>query len=487
MNGQDDSCLSRPQDQCLLDDTNPVDPFAFTNTSCNQGTVSKYYIEVQSATDVEAAFSFANQTGAKLSIKNSGHDYVGRNSQKGSLALWTRKLTNLSYFPSFVATGCSSNATTAAITTDAGVNFDEVYAFADAHNVTFIGGYASNIGVSGGWVMGGGHSVLSPVYGLGIDRVLEFKIITPDGVLRTANACQKPDLFWALRGGGGSTFGVVLSTTHKVEPTMPLTVVSLTFPPTSTNVLPFLSLMVNASLQWAHEGWGGHLGSHNLINVNPLLSPSAARASYAPLINYTLAHNGTATIEELPTWHAFYSKYIVANAVGVGTTLFPITRLVPLSLFATATGRASLMAYLTDIVAAGLTPYVPVVAPVLYGDPATAANATSATPAWRTGYWELGGAVTMAWNASLEERRAAVGQLQNLTARLEALMPESGAYMNEANPWTEGWQEAWWGKENYARLLEVKKRYDPDGLLSCWKCVGFEEGSGDFGCLEGLA
>lgn len=46
---------------------------------------------------------------------------------------------------------------------------------------------------------------------------LEFKIVTPDGQLRIANRCQNSDLFWALRGGGGGTFGVVLEATTRVE------------------------------------------------------------------------------------------------------------------------------------------------------------------------------------------------------------------------------------------------------------------------------
>lgn len=67
-------------------------------------------------------------------------------------------------------------------------------------------------------VQGGGHSALSPSLGLGVDRVLEFKIVTADGVLRTANQCQNTDLFFALRGGGGGTFGVVLESTFVVSP-----------------------------------------------------------------------------------------------------------------------------------------------------------------------------------------------------------------------------------------------------------------------------
>jgi len=63
---------------------------------------------------------------------------------------------------------------------------------------------------------------LSPTLGLGVDRVLQFKVVTPDGIYRTANACQNQDLFWALRGGGGSTFGVVLEATTKAEKKMTL-------------------------------------------------------------------------------------------------------------------------------------------------------------------------------------------------------------------------------------------------------------------------
>lgn len=182
-----------------------------------------YYLEVQNPHDVQAAFRFSKKTGVKLVIKNSGHDHLSRSSQKGALALWTRKLQSLSYNPAFAPSGCGKNGTAYnAITTGAGVNFDEVYAFADAHNVTFIGGYSSTVGVSGGWVQAGGHSVLSPVYGLGIDRVIEFESMTPDGKYRTANACKNTDLFWALRGGGGGTFGVVMESTHIVEPPSPL-------------------------------------------------------------------------------------------------------------------------------------------------------------------------------------------------------------------------------------------------------------------------
>ncbi|OCL14667.1 isoamyl alcohol oxidase [Glonium stellatum] len=471
MNGQGEICLSNASDQCLLDNTNPNDPIAYTNVSCNQGSVSPYYVEVHSTADILATFSFAKRTGIGLSVKNSGHDYMGRSSQRGSLALWTRKLVNLSYSSSFVPAGCATNASTAAITTGAGANFDDIYTFAHQHNVTFIGGYAATIGASGGWVMGGGHSVLSPVYGLGIDRVLEFTIVTPDGVLRTVNACQDRDLFWALRGGGGGTFGVVVSSTHKVEPVVPLIVASLSFPANSTNILPFLTLLVDESLRWSSEGWGGHLGSHNFINVTPLLNLSEATRSLEAVSNYALAHNGTVVIEAMPNWYSFYTKYVIPNTASVGETRILSTRLIPTSLFTSADGRGQLLDYLAYLLDQGITPYIPVVNPILAPHEP---NATSATPAWRNTLWHLGGGVAWAWNASVADRKAGVQQLAQLTERAEALAPGSGAYVNEANPWTEDWKEAWWGG-NYERLLAVKRKYDPYRLLKCWRCVGFEE------------
>jgi hypothetical protein len=194
MNTQSEICDHNITQQCLLDPNRPANPQAYSNKSCNQGAIRPYYIEVSCADDVKKAFSFASSTHTPLVIKNTGHDYNGRSSGPGSFGLWTRKLQDMQYHDSFIPSGCNYRAGTRAITTGAGV-FDQVYEFVNQLNVTFVGGSGPSVGVSGGWVMTGGHSFLSPVYGLGIDRVLEFQIVTPDGVQRTVNECQNPDLF----------------------------------------------------------------------------------------------------------------------------------------------------------------------------------------------------------------------------------------------------------------------------------------------------
>jgi FAD/FMN-containing dehydrogenase len=483
-NNQDEICASNDTDQCLLNNNKPTDPTAFTNKSCNQGSVSKYYIEVQSESDVRAALEFSRNNGIRLSIKNSGHDYLGRSSLKGSLALWTRQVGGLTRDGSFVPDGCENVSAVDTITTAAGVNSDEAYKFADAEGVTLVGGYASTIGITGGWVQGGGHSVLSPVYGLGIDRVVQYKIITTDGVLRIANSCQNPDLFWALRGGGGGTFGVVMEATHRVEPAISLSVASIKYTQTLANIGQWLDLLVNNSLGWANQGWGGHYVASNLVSVTPLLKFSDAEASMAPAAAFAKANNGTVVIESLPSWYAFYTKYVKANEAAVGGPRVLASRLIPASLFDNSAGRAKLLSFLNHIVSVGLSPYIPATAPWLYPYPP---NSTSATPAWRNAVWELGFAANWAWNSTLEEKKTVNRLLANLTAMAEELTPGGGTYVNEASPWTTNWREAWWG-DNYPRLLAVKKKYDPEGILSCWKCVGFEdeEAGEKFPCFAGL-
>lgn len=379
-NNQDEICSSDDTDQCLLNNSKPTDVTAFANRSCNQGSISPYYIEVQSASDVRAALAFSRENGVRLSIKNSGHDYLGRSSLKGSLALWMRKVGGLTRTKEFIPEGCHDVAPIDIITTAAGVNSDEVYKFADAESVTFIGGYASTIGVAGGWVQGGGHSVLSPVYGLGIDRVVQYKVITADGVLRVANACQHPDLFWALRGGGGGTFGIVMEATHRVEPAMSLSVAFIKYNQTANNIHAWLDLLVNNSLGWANQGWGGHYVSSNILSLTPLLNLEEAEASMAPAAAFARASNGSVVIESLPSWYSFYTKYVRANEAAVGGARILAGRIIPASLFENAAGKAKLLSFLSHIVSVGLSPYIPATAPWLFPHPA---NSTSATPTWR--------------------------------------------------------------------------------------------------------
>jgi len=104
----------------------------------------------------------------------------------------------------------------------AGMRMFEIYATAVQHNITVVGGSDPNVGV-GGWITGGGHSPISSKYGLGADQVLEMDVVTADGTFLRINEHSYPDLFWAMRGGGGSTFAVLTSVTVRAFPSTPAT------------------------------------------------------------------------------------------------------------------------------------------------------------------------------------------------------------------------------------------------------------------------
>lgn len=480
MNLQDEMCLSNPEDQCLLDTAAPGDPAAYTNKTCWQGSVPTYYINASSVSDVQYALAWANETGTPVSIKSSGHDYMGRSGGNGSLLIWMAGFDGLEYHDAFIPEGCDAGEAALAITAGPGVDMEAANTFGDAHNVTVVGGYATTVSWSGGFVQGGGHSVLSPVYGLAVDRVLEFKVVTPDGVYRTANACQNPDLFWALRGGGGGTFGVVIEATHRVEPAAPLVVASIDFTSNSTNLAPYYAVGVENALTWASQGWGGHYRGSSMIFVNPLLSLSEATASLEPAASYAKAQGGSASFVEYPSFYSFFKEYVIAeNGAGVGMIEIPDTFLITKQVFQDADSRAQLIDFFDSWIGVGALPYIPVVGPYLYN---YTANSTSALPAWRDALWTTGTYTFLAWNNTLAERQALV---KNMETAAEKLLNLTGgaAYLNEANPFTSNWQEAFWG-ENYADLLAIKQKYDPRGVLSCWKCVGWEDKLANGSCLS---
>lgn len=93
--------------------------------------------------------------------------------------------------------------------------------------------WTQTVGVMGGYIQGGGHSPLSSIYGTGADQVLAFEVVTSDGKFVTADFTQNTDLFWALRGGGGSTFGVATSVTVKAFPDVQTTASRFTFDTTT--------------------------------------------------------------------------------------------------------------------------------------------------------------------------------------------------------------------------------------------------------------
>ncbi|KAL7941105.1 hypothetical protein V8C42DRAFT_361357 [Trichoderma barbatum] len=483
-----DGCMSNITDECFF---NNGDPLSSTDKrQCNQGLVSPYYLDVRSVDDVKAAYRFSRKTRVPISIKASGHDYMTRSSMKGSLALWVRNLKTMTYHESFKPTGDISAKSVSAITFGPGVNSDEAQAFANKNNVTLVGPSSPTVAIAGGWSFFGGHSVLTPTLGLGVDRILEVEIVTPDGEHRICNRKRNADLFWALRGAGGGVFGVILSTTIKVEPAMPITFALITFPPTLNSQDEFLSLLINETPTLSSKGWGGPMTASSLVLLNPRLDVAAATKSLSKFSSFANDNNGTVSILRFNTFFEFYSAFISTTPSDAGTGPLLTFRVLPKRLHETQKGRKDLHEFLMKHVKQGPPPTIFMTPPAQFKYPA---DSTSMHPAWRNSYWDVGFTINYSVNATFEERRQAALQSQQLSREIISLAPDGAAYPNEANPWQQNWQKEFWG-ENYKRLTQIKAKYDPHGTLNCWRCVGFQDewihnniGFGCMGEFEGLA
>lgn len=460
--GQWETCQATGE-QCLLDFATPTDPAATASpNTCELGSIPPHFLDVEGPEDVIAAFEFTKETGVPLVIKNTGHDFMGRSSGKGALALWTHNLKDISFNPAFVPEGCPASTSFPGVTAGAGVQFFEAFEFAEAHNITLVGGSDETVGFVGGFLQGGGHGVLSPVLGLGVDRALEFKIVTPDGVYRTANACQNEDLFFALRGGGGGTFGVVLAATILAAPAAPVQVALLTFAPapSAAPTAALWALVTEHMLGWADAGWGGYSMPTLALFVTQRLSKDEAAASMAPLLAHAEAMKAAgaegvvAMMMEFPSFLPFFKSFMTdaggnAGAGKVGYSVALTSRLVQRASFATR--------------AADLAP-----------------GRTSVTPAWREAVYHVTSMGRWAWNATGAEVRGVYRETSRLMDFVRGVTPDA-AYLNEADVYEPNHEVAFWG-DHYPELVTIKMKYDPDRLLDCWHCVGWDRDSERYAC-----
>ncbi|KAJ7485420.1 FAD-binding domain-containing protein [Mycena latifolia] len=483
MNTQWGSCQATAQ-TCLIHGFNTSDPAPSDPPNvCQQGSVSPYYIDVHDASDVQAAFKFSKKTGVPLVVKNTGHDYKGRSSAPDSLALWTHNLQSLSYHASFVPAGCPASHAKPGVTMGAGSIITNIIAFAEANNITVVTGSETSVGASGGWVMGGGHGSLSNTLGLGVDRVLEFKIVTPTGSFLTANECQNTDLFWALRGGGGGTFGVVLESTTLASPKLTLQVAFAAFSRTNTNATRgFYEVVAENSIRWAEQGFGGFIEPFQALYVTPKLNSTEAAATMQPLFDYvtSLAPNDTGVqilSLEMPSYGAFFQTFIAGSGAPVGENAVAASRLIPAANFADANRTALVDALMQTLAHVTFDLSLLVTTPFNVPDDE---RRTSVTPAWRTAVWHA--VAEGGWDGAepVADEKAAYSGISGAADFLRAITPDA-AYQNEADVHEPNHEVSFWGA-NYPRLLQIKKKYDPDNLLMCWHCVGYDPQSPRFSC-----
>jgi len=160
-------------------------------------------VVAKSAQDVVAAVTFARQNGLGVAVQATGHGNV--RPADDCLLILTRGIDNVEVDPT---------RQTAHI--EAGTKWGKVLAAAQEHGLAPLLGSSPTVGAVG-YTLGGGLGWLGRKYGLSTDNVLQFEVVTSDGLLRTVSSTEHSDLFWGLRGGGGS-LGVITSMMVRLFP-----------------------------------------------------------------------------------------------------------------------------------------------------------------------------------------------------------------------------------------------------------------------------
>lgn len=480
-----------------------------------QSEPSAYAVVAESARDLQTAVRFAHEHRLRLAIKGTGHDYLGRSSAPGSLLVWTHHLRRVTVQDSFVPQGCSS-AGVPAVTVEAGARWLEVYQEVTGKHGRYVqGGGCTSVGAAGGFMQGGGFGSWSNKFGTGAAGMLEAQVVTADGTLRVANACQNPDLFWALRGGGGGTYGVVTQVTLMTHPA-PASLGFVVGKLTATSDEAFHELLLRLvrlyRQQLANENWGEQVkvrGNNTLdVSMSFVMTADEARAVWEPFLaslrtqpnrfggelrylalpgnkmwnaQYIQEHAGgvitpdprpnqpgnlfwwTSNQSELETfWYSYQSRWLPRalfepdSEQQLATALFEGSRHFPLEIhFNKGQAAASADALRRDR-ETSMNPAVYRAAALVI-----AADGTDAVPGVGQGIDR----------AEAIDGKARVTRAMN---PLRALTADAGTYVNETDYFEPDWQRAFWG-ENYARLIELKRKYDPDSLFTCHHCVGSEE------------
>ena len=484
---------------------------------------SVYAVVPRNATDVVQAVNFARQHRLRLVVKGGGHSYQGTSNCADSLLIWTRGMNEVTLHDAFVAQDCAAKSSPQpAVSIGSGAIWMHVYDAVTTKGGRYVqGGGCATVGVAG-LIQSGGFGSFSKNYGLAAAALLEAEMVTADGEVRVVNACRDPELYWALKGGGGGSFGVITRLTLRTRD-LPehfggvfVTVKASSDAAYGQLIRRFVDFYGDRLFN-PHWGETVAFGPRNIFRSSMVfhgLDRSAATQLWQPFFDalksapqdYTFSSEPLVidiparhfwdpeTLKKLPGavvaddrhgapagnifWagdrdqagqvlHGYESVWLPASLlqgagrVRLADALFAGSRHWTIGLHFNK-GLAGVPA--DDIAAARDT----ATHPALLDAFALAIVASEGDPAFP------GVAGHEPDVATARKEAAAIGKATDELRRVGG----SGSYVSESNYFERDWQTSFWGS-NYPRLRAVKKQYDPEGLFFVHHGVGSEEWSAD--------
>jgi FAD/FMN-containing dehydrogenase len=483
-----------------------------------QPALSSYVVEAQNAQDIAQAVRFAKKHHLKLVIKGTGHDYFGRSSAPNSLLIWTHNMRKISIDDHFKATGCKDDQGEPAVTMGAGTRWIEAYKAVTVDHGRFVqGGGCTTVGVAGGYIQGGGFGSFSKKFGTGAGNILQADVVTADGHIETVNRCQNPDLFWALKGGGGGTFAIISKITLKthdlpenfgmvngeIQAKTPeafklLIAEFLGFYKeklsnehwgealilTPTNKMQLEFLFQGLDKKQSEEAWHDFVAwvkSKPLqyhMTIKTTLIPARKFWDYNDRIKHFPQSVMTSHDKQIPAstfwWREDQSEVLTYIN-------YYKSRYLPLSLF----DKEHRQQLTTALFNASRLIEVPIIFNIGLAGASKEALERQATTSMHPGVMNAAGMVMLSnvqqyvfpniksFQPDYSQAKAKAKIAEKAAQFIDDVAPNAGTYVNEADYFEPHWQQSFWG-EHYARLLEIKKRVDPTRLFSCHHCVGSE-------------
>ena len=480
-------------------------------------------IAARNAADVAAGVNFARQHNLRLVVKGTGHSYLGTSNAPDSLLIWTRAMNKVMRHDAFVGQSCAGRvAPVSAVTAEAGAMWIDLYHAVTTEAGRYVqGGGCTTVGVAG-LVQSGGFGSFSKGFGTAAAGLLEAEVVTADGNVRRANACTNADLFWALKGGGGGSFGVVTKVTLRTH----------ALPPFFGGVGGSIKAQSNAAFRelikrffefYRDKLFNPHWGEQIRLRPDNVLELSMAcqglddgetKKVWQPFFDWVKSvpaltssdvgararesrfywdvvarkqRGNNAMISDsrpgAPVTHAFWSGdqgQVGAFLHGYDSVWLPAALLQGAqqqqlceALFAASRIKKVEMHFNKGI--AGAHPEAVARTKDTATNPAVldAFVLVIIADGERPSYPGLA-RPEMDMNAARNNKR----QIDLAIAELRKLAPDAGSYVSESNYFNASWQKAYWGK-NYPRLRAIKAKYDPEGLFFVHHGVGSEDWSND--------
>jgi FAD/FMN-containing dehydrogenase len=283
---------------------------------------SVYAVMARNANDIAAAVNFARENQLRLVVRGGGHSYQGTSNAPDSLLVWTRNMHDIAMHDAFVPQGCEHTMQPQpAVTIGAGTIGIQAYDAVTTKGGRYVQGGGCLTVCLGGLVQSGGFGSYSKHYGTAAGSLLEAEVVTADGQIRIANGCTNPDLFWALKGGGGGTFGVVSKMTLRTHD-LPEFFGTANFTVKASSDDAYRSLMrrfvgfYHDNLFNDHWGEQVHVRPDNTLEVQMTfhgLDGDQAKEVWAPFLTWVKANGyslqGLKTIGSIPARHFWDAQW----------------------------------------------------------------------------------------------------------------------------------------------------------------------------------